>query len=204
MKSPASCCRAGGGSVFGFARDAGGLPTGAFGVVAVKAGCTDFDLSPDLGSSQVTIGVFGGIMHHALWRRPMARIGNFCLGGAGRSTLDRCAFAANRPQIRTIQCRVEKRIDPAGPAWMENATSILLRLRFQDLADRHSRLRSRDRCDDVQDSTQAGPRPEAAGSCTSSVAAIAELAASDRTLRDYALASCRKKRDTGHQNETAY
>lgn len=128
---------AGGGSVFGFADacDAGGFPTGAFGVVAVTVRYTDFDLRPDLGSSQVTIGFFGGTLHYALWRRPMAEIGNFFLGGAGRSMFNRFAFAANRPQIRTVQRRVVKRIDPAGPATMENAASIVLRLRIQNFAD---------------------------------------------------------------------
>ena len=128
---------AGGGSVFGFtdACDAGGFPTGAFGVVAVTARYTDLELMPELRSSQVTIGFFGGTLHYAVWQSPLAEIGNFFLGGAGRSMVTRFDFAANRPQIRTVQRRVATRIDPAGPATLDNAASVVLRLRIQNFAD---------------------------------------------------------------------
>lgn len=123
----------GAGAVFGYSDCA---PVwGPDTVSAVRVRYDDTAVSPGLAASQVTIAFASGTFHYALWQRSFEEIGNFFLGGAGRSTFTRFNFATNRPQIRTVQRRVVTRINPEGPATIENAASIVLRLRIQNFAD---------------------------------------------------------------------
>jgi hypothetical protein len=121
--------------VFGFteACSAHGFQTN--GAIGVNVRYVDTEDDRNQNSSQVTIAMPSGTFHYALWQSPMAETGTNFLGGAGRSTFTVFHFAANRPQIRVLQRRVVSLVDPGASPTIENARSVVLRLRIQNFSD---------------------------------------------------------------------
>lgn len=84
-------------------------------------------------SSEVTLAMPSGALHFSLWQAPFTEDGpGVFRGSVGRGIFSQFTFMSPRPRMRVVSNRVVSRIDPNGPETLENARSVVLRLRIQN------------------------------------------------------------------------
>jgi hypothetical protein len=121
----------GGGALFGFTDVCAQHGWNVSGTHSIRARHAASENNPGgAPPSQITIAFPSGTEHFSVWG-PLTPSGSF-FGAAGRQTWTFFSFYNTRPLIRTVSRIVTERVDPAGPATVQNAQELLLRLRIQN------------------------------------------------------------------------
>ncbi|MCC6000356.1 MAG: hypothetical protein JJU19_05750 [Pararhodobacter sp.] len=129
----------GGGAMFAFT-EACQQPVGwgPDAVVTVQARYVDTAIPLPDGAqrmaSEMSIAIPAGALNLSRWQASFVEGGpTEFLGATGRGIFSQFAFHRPRPRFRVVLNRVVSRIDPAGPDTLQNARSVVVRLRVQNL-----------------------------------------------------------------------
>ena len=127
----------GGGTMFQFTEACQEpLGWGPNSVAEVQARYVDTRIPQPNGSermtSEISLALPSGGFNFALWQAPFTEDGPGAFRGAtGRGIFSEFTFMSPRPRMRVVHNRIISRIDPDGPETLENARSVVLRLRIQ-------------------------------------------------------------------------
>jgi len=124
----------GGGVAFAFtdACSAGGWPVGSAMPARIRHSASE-DNAGGAPPSQITLAFPTLTEHYSLWGAFTPSTSFF--GAAGRQVGSFFVFYPQRPLIRVVQRVVTERINPSGPATIQNAREIVLRLRIQNFGN---------------------------------------------------------------------